>query len=435
MGQYWNTTGFDLWEEVMGSSFFTTQSQYRSLVDGAALAKKLGVSCAACEQQANLLCFMQSSYWNGRYIMGNINTNHGRVGIDANTIIGPTTVAFDVNASCDSPSMQPCNPRVLATFKVLVDTFRDESLYPINAGIPSSEGVALGRYPEDFYYNGNPWYLITLGAAELLYDAVAQWTHQGQITVDETSLPFFRDLYPQAKAGAVYKRCKKSGPFRKIVDAATAYAESFIAVVQKYTPEDGALAEQFTKTEGVPISAERLTWSFAAFVAMNHRREGKFPPSWVPPSSSVKVPETTCVASSVEGTYAPALGAGAPDVPTPNCTSTVLFMLNATTYYGENLYLTGDSADLGRWDLGSAQPLQSSNYTAERPLWYARLPLTTPGETVTYKYAREQDCGRPWIVEERNRTLVVPACVANSTAVLYETDEVFEGPGGTPGGC
>lgn len=29
VAQYWNQTGFDLWEEVNGSSFFTIASQHR----------------------------------------------------------------------------------------------------------------------------------------------------------------------------------------------------------------------------------------------------------------------------------------------------------------------------------------------------------------------------------------------------------------------
>jgi hypothetical protein len=33
-----NNTGFDLWEEVSGSSFFTTNAQHRALVEGSALA-------------------------------------------------------------------------------------------------------------------------------------------------------------------------------------------------------------------------------------------------------------------------------------------------------------------------------------------------------------------------------------------------------------
>jgi glucoamylase len=48
VAQYWNQTGFDLWEEVQGSSFFTVAAQHRALVDGSNLAQSLGTSCSYC---------------------------------------------------------------------------------------------------------------------------------------------------------------------------------------------------------------------------------------------------------------------------------------------------------------------------------------------------------------------------------------------------
>ncbi|KAI5278331.1 hypothetical protein KEM52_004724, partial [Ascosphaera acerosa] len=42
VGQYWNASGFDLWEEIQGASFFTTAAQYRALVQGRAVAEALG---------------------------------------------------------------------------------------------------------------------------------------------------------------------------------------------------------------------------------------------------------------------------------------------------------------------------------------------------------------------------------------------------------
>ncbi|KAM7222785.1 family 15 glycosyl hydrolase [Rhypophila decipiens] len=433
VGQYCgasrNSTGFDLWEEVSGSSFFTTHAQYRSLVEGAELAQALGQPCIACAQAPQVLCFLDSAYWNGEYFTGNINGNFNRGGVDANVMLA-SIVGFDIDASCDSPSLQPCHSRMLSNFKVFVDTFRNPSLYPINSQFPSTSGIALGRYPEDIYYTGNPWYLITTGAAEFLYDAVARWSKQGFITVDDTSLAFFTDLYPDAEA-KTYKKCSKNGPFRQILDAVTAYADSFVSVVQQYTPSDGSLAEQFLKTApGSPTSASDLTWSYAAFVGMTHRREGHFPPSW---TQSVTPAPETCSPGSTAGIYAPATAAGAPNV-TIGCTSTVLFVVNASTYYGENIYLSGSSSDLGKWHLDSAMPMQSSNYTDARPMWFAQIPLTA-GETVTYKYAREQDCGQPWIWETVNRTLEVPACVEGSTEVLFETDDAFVGERGSSGAC
>lgn len=153
VGQYWNQTGFDLWEEVSGSSFFTIQNQHRSLVQGKALAKKLGVTCTGCSQESEILCFLQS-FWNGQYFVANINENNGRSGLDGNTILGSISI-FDIDAYCDSLTLQPCNSQSLANFKVLIDKFRE--VYTINSGIAKNQGVAVGRYPEDVYYGGNPW--------------------------------------------------------------------------------------------------------------------------------------------------------------------------------------------------------------------------------------------------------------------------------------
>jgi glucoamylase len=153
VGQYWNQTGFDLWEETLGSSFFTIQNQHRALVEGAQLAHDLGVTCTGCDQAPEVLCFLQS-FWNGEYIVSNINVDNDRTGLDGNSILGPISI-FDIDAYCDSPTLQPCHSQSLANFKVLMDTFRD--LYTINSGIPEGQGVAVGRYAEDVYMGGNPW--------------------------------------------------------------------------------------------------------------------------------------------------------------------------------------------------------------------------------------------------------------------------------------
>lgn len=152
-----NSTGFDLWEEVNGSSFFTTQNQYRALVEGAALAESLAVKCTGCELAPDVLCFLQT-YWNAAdgYYVANVNTQTKRSGKDANVMLGSIAV-FDVAASCEDPSIQPCHSKALSNFKVWVDSFRNGTLYPVNEGIPQGQGVALGRYIEDTYYNGNPW--------------------------------------------------------------------------------------------------------------------------------------------------------------------------------------------------------------------------------------------------------------------------------------
>lgn len=124
-------------------------------MEGGELALTLGVSCTGCDEAPQALCFLQS-YWNGEYFIANINTNTVRSGLDANTILSSIAI-FDVNASCDSATIQPCNSRGLSNFKAFVDSFRNATLYPINEGVPADSGIALGRYTEDVYYGGNPW--------------------------------------------------------------------------------------------------------------------------------------------------------------------------------------------------------------------------------------------------------------------------------------
>ncbi|OBT88251.1 hypothetical protein VE02_02771 [Pseudogymnoascus sp. 03VT05] len=326
VGQYWNQTGFDLWEEVNGSSFFTVQTSHRALAEGQQLARDLGVKCTGCDQAPQVLCFLQD-FWNGHHFVANINTNIARTGLDGNSL--------SHHAACHS--------KTLANFKALIDSFR--AAYSINKNIPAGSGVAVGRYTEDVYYGGHgghPWYLLTTASAELLYDAIAQWKTQHFL--------------------------QKSGTkdFNKIIDAVTAYADSFVAIAAKYTPADGSLSEQFNRTTGEPLSATHLTWSYAAFVTMSRRRSGSFPPTWG--ASRASPPPLTCAATSTtQGLYIPALLAGAPNI-TIGCQIAISLNLNATTYYGENIYAVGSSDDFGAWDIDNAYPLNPGGYTAERPL-------------------------------------------------------------------
>ena len=152
VAQYWNQTGFDLWEEVNSASFFTTASQYRALVEGSALAAQIGKTCAHCDSQSpQVLCALQS-YWTGSYILS--NTGGGRSGKDANSLLASIHM-FDPAATCDAKTYQPCSDKALANHKQVTDSFR--SVYSINSGIAQGKGVAVGRYSEDVYQGGNPW--------------------------------------------------------------------------------------------------------------------------------------------------------------------------------------------------------------------------------------------------------------------------------------
>lgn len=245
-------------------------------------------------------------------------------------------------------------------------------------------------------------YLCTLAAAEQLYDALYQWSQIGAFTVTSTSLPFFRDFCSEIQPGTYDSA---SLTYKIITKAIRKYADGFLSIVEKYTPADGALAEQFNRDTGIPLSATDLTWSYASFLSATDRRAGHVPASWASDSSDSSSSNSStlpsaftppsipqkCHPSSTNGTYIPATK------PTP-CYSTptsiaVTFNLRKTTIFGQNIFLTGPRPDLGNGAPEAAVPLSANTYTQSNPRWYVTLVLPV-GVVVKYEYGlREEEGG------------------------------------------
>ncbi|KAJ5737957.1 Glucoamylase [Penicillium malachiteum] len=403
VGQYWNETGFDLWEEQDGSSFFTLAVQHRALVQGAALAKTIGKTCSACSSQASqVLCFLQS-FWNGEYITANINMDTTRTGIDASSVLG-SIHTFDPEASCDDSTFQPCSSRALANHKVYVDAFR--SIYKVNDGIKEGSAANVGRYPEDVYQGGNPWYLTDLAAAEMLYDALYQWNKIGSLEITQTSLSFFRDFDSTIKAGTYSSRTKT---YKILTSAIRAYADDFVGLVEKYTPSNGSLAEQYNRNTSVPLSANDLTWSFASFLTSIQRRASIVPASWGEKTAN-NVP-SKCAASPMTGTYKAATAtfptSTAGCIPATDVVP-VTFYLIENTYYGENVYMAGNVSALGNWDTSEGFALDAGLYTETDNLWFGSVELIEAGTPIEYKYYKIESNGTVTWESGDNRVYIVP---------------------------
>ncbi|KAF2117002.1 Six-hairpin glycosidase-like protein [Lophiotrema nucula] len=409
VAQYWNQTSFDLWEEIKGSSFFTTISQYRALIEGSAFAGSVGQSCANCDSQApQLLCFMQT-YWNGKYIDSNTNVEDGRSGKDVNSILA-SRHAFDPNAGCDDATFQPCSPKALANHKVVTDSFRP--IYGINNGIAQGSAVAVGRYPEDVFFNGNPWYLATLAAAEQLYSALYQFNKVGSIEITSTSLSFWQAIDSSAATGTF---SSSSSTFKDLMSALKAYADGFVAIVQKYTPSTGALAEEFDKSTGAPVSAVDLTWSYASFLTMAAARDNALPASWGA-SSANQVP-SVCSAASATGAYSASTNTDWPDFQCSTADSvSVTFNVLASTSVGQDIYVVGSVAALGSWDISKAVLLHSDMYTDNQPLWYGSTTIAA-GTELQYKYLRKGSDGSVAWESDPNRSYTVPSTCWTSASL------------------
>ncbi|KAF3766372.1 glycoside hydrolase family 15 /Carbohydrate-binding module family 20 [Cryphonectria parasitica EP155] len=443
VSEYWNQTGYDLWEEIDGSSFFTLANQHRSLVEGATLASYLGKSSTAYTNVApQVLCFLQS-FWSSSsgYILANINVNDGRTGKDANTLLASIST-FDPAAGCDEATFQPCSDKALANHKVVTDSFR--TVYSINSGIAEGTAVSVGRYPEDVYQNGNPWYLCTLAAAELLYDSLIVWKNQGYIQVTSTSLAFFKDLDSSITAGTYED---SSSTYTTLYDAVQAYADGYFNIVATYAAPNGSLSEQFDKATGEPLSAYDLTWSYAAFLSAASRRAGISPPSWVGNGNAVP---GTCAATSVVGSYSSATATSFPASQTPqsgytttatavpvtsssttaatgtatttgtSCPSTIAVTFNevVTTTYGETIKISGDIAALGTWDTSDAVALNADAYTSSDPLWSVTIDLASD-QVIEYKFINVGTDGSVTWEADPNHTVTL-ACTATTISNTWQ---------------
>lgn len=378
VANHWNISGFDLWEEVSSASFFTSAVQHRALRQGVTLAQAIGQTSLVSgwsTQADNILCFLQS-YWNptGGHVTS--NTEGGRSGIDVNSALA-SIHTFDPAAGCDAATFQPCSDKALSSLKVYVDSFR--SIYSINSGIPANGGVATGRYSEDVYYNGNPWYLATAAVAEQLYDALIVWKAQGSLTITSTSLAFFKQFLPSVTAGTY---ASTTSTYTTIINAIKVHADDFLAVNAKYTPADGSLAEQYHKATGAPTSAVHLTWSYASALTAFAARKGTTPASWG--AKGLKVPSGTC-----QGNPGPLVKATFNEV--------------ATTVWGENIYLTGSIDQLMNWSPDNAILLSAAAY----PTWSVTLdvPASTSFE---FKFIRKNNGVVTW-ESDPNRQVASPA--------------------------
>ncbi|WP_405770034.1 alpha-amylase family glycosyl hydrolase [Actinacidiphila glaucinigra] len=80
------------------------------------------------------------------------------------------------------------------------------------------------------------------------------------------------------------------------------------------------------------------------------------------------------------------------------------FSANATTVWGQNVYVVGNNAALGNWITGSALPMSSAAY----PVWKLDVSMGA-GTSFEYKYIKKDSGGNVTWESGANRTATVPA--------------------------
>jgi glucoamylase len=233
VAHHWRETSCDIWEEVSGDHFYTKLVQRRAMIEGAALANRLGDPGAATfylgeagELNAKILehwdsaraIFLPTLNWKG-------GIDYKTSGLDGQVILG----------ILHSGGFAFSDARVQSTMRAIAGSF--VALYPVNR-VNGAPGVGIGRYPEDVYdgarfEGGNPWVLITAAFANGYYRAAAELAAQGRSV----------DAHAQFDLG-----------------------DQYLKRIQYHANPDGSLSEQFDRNSGFMVSARDLTWSHVELI-------------------------------------------------------------------------------------------------------------------------------------------------------------------------
>jgi glucoamylase len=272
----WVETDFDLWEEVRGHHFYTRVAQWKSLDQGALLADRLGDHGAAewYRQQANKLAIAIQNHWDSSQKIlrvtlsrdGGLDYKHS--GLDASTILAYLHARTDLlPASLD---------QILSTAEKTEAAFNQ--VYPLNhRGLPAT---AIGRYPEDRYFGGNPWFLTTAAYGELHYRTALALIKQGEVRINDLNSPFYSKWLTnpgqQQETPSLPKARRisaESPEFIKLVRSIMDSGDEYLERVRAHAGKDGNLDEQFDRNSGHMLSARDLTWSYASILTAYEVRE------------------------------------------------------------------------------------------------------------------------------------------------------------------
>ena len=246
---------FDIWEEESGYHYYTQLVQSEALARGGEWLDDAGDAALARAGRSagKELAPRLDTHWSAAD--GYYRSRTGVVGGVPEKVLDISVILGVLHAGRIRGAHSVLDPRVQATLTALEDLFDFE--YSINHRRPPDRGPAMGRYANDAYYGGNPWYLATLAAAEFYFRLAIALQSGAQLAEASENARFRERLGGENPAKAAFER-----------------GDMFMRTVQAYTPASGDLSEQFDRTTGAQTSARHLAWSYAAFItaAASRRR-------------------------------------------------------------------------------------------------------------------------------------------------------------------
>lgn len=266
----WHKPDFDLWEEIQGQHFYTRMVQAHALKLASKVAEIANDKAAKqwYEEQAILLEKSLFEHVNNEKIILSTVKRVGGLG-GKKSLLDSSVILAVLHTDNESGVLGMQSEEILKTFIVLDDTFK--KLYAVNQqrftnGFQPALGTAIGRYPEDTFFGGNPWFLLTSTFAEFSYRQALLWK-KGKCDSKKINpkIAVMINRFLGLSAGATPLSFAKAWQLK---------GDQYLARVLYHTNEQGHQSEQIDRVSGFMKGANDLTWSYAAYLtAVSYRKK------------------------------------------------------------------------------------------------------------------------------------------------------------------
>ena len=237
-----NKTSFDLWEEINGYHYFTTFFQLKALENIEKLIiyfndkdnriKKIAISKLEYSSILNKFYDKENKIIKSSYNVINENCNV-REYLDSSI--------FLAQIYCQE------NPICIYTINTLIE-FVKRNIKKYDSD--KYNFIPIGRYYEDDYYNGNPWFLTTICVAHYIKNCIKY--------LDHTDIFFNTKLIELLDLLKCYN-------FNDIESSINLYCYEIDNFIINFYNNNKQLSEQYDINNN-PVSACHLTWSYASFL-------------------------------------------------------------------------------------------------------------------------------------------------------------------------
>ena len=266
-----NERGFDLWEYSSGFHFYTRLVQEGALIRGIGYFKNR--SSSQWKDATRELREQLQLHWHpesgtiGDDLSVEPNRDYDGNEIASDSSAFSTSVALAVNhAMLSEQTYDNLDKRVWSSLWKQQEYFLDNFGFNANRKL----GGGIGRGPGDDYYGGNAFFFMTAAFAEHDFRVASRLNRKAGILIAEKErLPVLKHVLGlSVKEGTRFHL-----PNRMLANAFAREGEAFLETILDVIPADGAMAEQFSKDDGSPVSANDLSWSYASVLTAILERE------------------------------------------------------------------------------------------------------------------------------------------------------------------